>query len=75
MVYADNVNSLSESSYSVNRNTSALSADVDAVGLEVNAEWLKDMHISREQNAGQNHQIRTGNESFEVVAVFRHEQQ
>jgi hypothetical protein len=38
MVYADNVNSLSESSYSVNRNTSALSADVDAVGLEVNAE-------------------------------------
>jgi hypothetical protein len=39
MVYADNVNSLSESTYSVKRNTSALSAVcVEGVGLEVNAE-------------------------------------
>jgi hypothetical protein len=38
MAYADNVKSLSESTYSVKRNTSALSAAVDDVGLEVNAE-------------------------------------
>jgi hypothetical protein len=33
------------------------------------------MHISREENTGQNHTINIGNESFEVMAVFRHEQQ
>jgi len=33
------------------------------------------MRISREQNAGQNHKIKIGNESFEAVAVFRHEEQ
>jgi hypothetical protein len=48
---------------------------VEVIVLELNAEYLKDMHISREQNTGQNHKIKICNEPFEFVAVFRHEQQ
>jgi hypothetical protein len=41
------------------------------VGLEVNAEKTKYMLLSRHQNAGQNHNIKTGDRSFENVLQFK----
>jgi hypothetical protein len=38
------------------------------VGLEVNVEKTKCMLVSRDQNAGQNWEIRTANRSFENVS-------
>ena len=38
MVYADNANSMSESTYSVKRNTLALSAAVEDIVLELNVD-------------------------------------
>jgi hypothetical protein len=40
-------------------------------GLEVNIEKIKYILLSRHQNAGQNHDIKTANRSFENVAQFR----
>jgi hypothetical protein len=37
-------------------------------GLDVKAEKTKYMFVSLEQNAGQNHNIKTGKKSFESVA-------
>jgi hypothetical protein len=42
------------------------------VGLEVNAEQIKYMLLSRHQNAGQNHDIKINNRSFENVAQFKY---
>jgi hypothetical protein len=42
------------------------------VGLEVNAEKAKYMLMSRHQNAGQNHDVRIANRSFENVAQFKY---
>ena len=42
-----------------------------STGLEENAEKSKYKAISREQHAGQNHNINTGNESLESVEQFR----
>ena len=42
------------------------------VGLEVNAEETKCMIMSRDQNAGQNHGIKTRNKSFGRVKQFKY---
>ena len=39
-------------------------------GLEVNADKAKNMVISRVQNAGQSHSMKTDNSSFESVEDF-----
>jgi hypothetical protein len=41
-------------------------------GLEVNAEKTKNMLMSRHQNAGQNHNIKIGDRSFENVAQLKY---
>jgi hypothetical protein len=41
-------------------------------GLEINAANTKDMIMSRYPNTGQNHNIRTANESLENVAKFKY---
>ena len=41
-------------------------------GLEVNADNSKYMVISRDQNAGQSHSIKTDNSSFERVEEFKY---
>jgi hypothetical protein len=41
-------------------------------GLEVNAKKTKYMVLSRDQNAGQNSNIKIGNESFESVEHFKY---
>jgi hypothetical protein len=42
------------------------------VGLEVNVEKTKYMLVSRDQNAGQNRDIKIGNRSFENVSQFKY---
>jgi hypothetical protein len=42
------------------------------VGLEVNAEKTRYILLSRHQTAGQNHDIKIGNRSFENVAQFEY---
>jgi hypothetical protein len=42
------------------------------VGVEVNVEKKKYMLVSRDQNAGQNREIKIGNRSFENVSQFKY---
>jgi hypothetical protein len=42
------------------------------VGLEINVEKTKYMLVSRDQNAGQNQEIKIGNRSFENVSQFKY---
>jgi len=51
LVYADNVNILSRSLYTVKKNTEALLVASKETGLEVNGDKTKYMVMSRDQNA------------------------
>jgi hypothetical protein len=42
------------------------------VGIEVNAEKTKYMFMSYHQNAGQNHNVKMANNSFENITQFKH---
>jgi hypothetical protein len=42
------------------------------VGVEVNVEKTKCMLVSRDQNAGQNQEIKIGNKLFENVSQFKY---
>jgi hypothetical protein len=42
------------------------------IGLEVNTEKITYMVMSRNQNTGQNHNIKTDNKSFERVEEFKY---
>ena len=42
------------------------------IGLEVTAEKTKYMVMYRDQNAGQNHNVKTDNSSFEMVEEFKY---
>jgi hypothetical protein len=52
--------------------TEALVIAGKEIALEVNAEKTKYMVMSRDQNAGQNGNIRTGNKSFENMEQFKY---
>jgi hypothetical protein len=54
------------------QNTETLIGFSKEVGLEVNAEKTKYMLLSRHQNAGHNHKIKTGIKSNENVARFKY---
>jgi hypothetical protein len=72
LVYAAVVNILGGSIHSIKKNTEALVVANKEIGLEVNAEETKYMVMSRDQNAGQNHNIKIGNKSFERVEEFKY---
>jgi hypothetical protein len=40
-------------------------------GIDVNAEKIKYIFMSREEKVGKNHKIKTGKKSFACVAKFR----
>jgi hypothetical protein len=58
LVYADDVNILGGSTHSIKKNTEDLVIAGKETGLEVNAEKTTYMVMSRNQNAGQNHNIK-----------------
>jgi hypothetical protein len=70
--YADDVNLLGDHIDTINKNTETLIDASKEVGLEVNVEKTKYMLVSRDQNAGQNWDIKIGNRSFENVSQFRY---
>jgi hypothetical protein len=72
LVYADDVNILGGSIHSIKKNADDLMIASKEIGLEVNAENTKDMVMSRNQNAGHNHNIKIDNKSFEKVEEFKY---
>jgi hypothetical protein len=46
----------------------ALLVGSNEVGPEVNTDKMRRLFVSRQENAGQNHHIRTGKKSFEKVS-------
>jgi hypothetical protein len=63
LAYADDVSLLGDNIDSINKNTQTLIDASTEVGLEVNIEKTKYMLVSRDQNAGQNREIKIGNKS------------
>ena len=63
-VYADDVNILSGRVHAMQKNTDALVVASKENGLEVNADKIKFMVMSRDQNAGQNCSMKTDNNSL-----------
>jgi hypothetical protein len=72
LVYADDVNLLSDSVNTIKENTETLLEAGRNVGLEINAEKTKYMIMTPHPNSGQNQNIRITNESFENVAKFKY---
>jgi hypothetical protein len=72
LVYADDVNLLKDNIDIIKESTEPLIDASKEVGPEVNAEKTKYMLLSRHQNAGQNHNIKIGDRSFENVVEFKY---
>jgi len=72
MVYADDVNILGGSEHTVKENTETLVVGSKETGIEVNADITKYTAMSRNQNAGRSHYIKTDNSSFERVEQFKY---
>ena len=58
--------------HTVEKNTEALVVAIKENGLEVNADKTKYVVMSRDQNAGRSHSVRTDNSSFERVEEFKY---
>jgi hypothetical protein len=52
LIHGDNVNILGGSIHTTEKNTEALAAASKGTGLEVNADTMKYMAMSQDQNAG-----------------------
>jgi hypothetical protein len=72
LVYADGNNILGGSIHSVKKSAEDLVVASKENGLEVNAEKTKYLVMSRNQNAGHNHNIIIDNKSFERVEEFKY---
>jgi hypothetical protein len=72
LVYADDVDMWGGSIHSIKKNAEDLVVASKETGVEVNAEKTKYMVMSRNQNAGQNPNIKIDNKSFERVEEFKY---
>jgi hypothetical protein len=72
LVYADNVNLLGDKIDTVNKNTKTLTDINKEIDLEVNAAKTKYMMSFCNQKAGQNHDIKIADRSFENVVPFKY---
>ena len=64
LVYADDVNILGGGVHTITKNTEALLVGSKEAGLKVNASKTRYMVMSRDQNAGRNHELKFDNSSF-----------
>jgi len=71
LVYADDVNIWGRSVHTVKEKAKTLVVASKEIGLEVNADKTKYMVMSRDQNTGRSHSIKTDNVSFERVEEFK----
>jgi len=58
--------------HTVKENVEALIVARKEIGVEVNADKIKYMVMSRDQTAGQSHSMRIDNSSFERVEEFKY---
>jgi hypothetical protein len=72
LAYADDVNLLGDNIASIKKNTENLIDASKEVGLEINVVKTKYMLLSRQQNVGQNRDIKIANRSFENVSQFKY---
>jgi hypothetical protein len=72
VAYADDVNILGGSVHTVQENSDALVVATKEIGLEVNTDKTKYMFMSRDQNAGRVHSVKTDNSSSERVEEFKY---
>jgi len=72
LVYADDVNILGGSIYTIKKSTGALVVASKEIGLEVNADKTMYMVMSRDQNAERNHSTKIDTSSFERVEEFKY---
>jgi hypothetical protein len=72
LAYADDVTLLGDNIDTIEKNTEILINASKEVGLEVNVEKTKYMLLSRQQNVGQNRDIKIANKSFENVLQFKY---
>ena len=72
LVHADDVNIMGGSVRTIHKSTEASLVDSKYTGLEVNADKTLNMVMSRDQNAGRNHSVKTDNSSFERVEEFKY---
>jgi hypothetical protein len=70
--YADGVNLLRGNMDNIKKNTETLLDDSKNVGLERNVERTMNMLLAYHRNAGQNHNLKIANRSFENVAQFKY---
>jgi hypothetical protein len=67
VVYADNVTISGRSVHVIKKNAEAVVDASKETGLEVNADTSKCMVMSRDQDAGRSHSIKTDNSKYEKV--------
>jgi hypothetical protein len=72
LVYADVVNLLGDNIDTINKNTETLIDSSKVVALEVNVEKTKYMLLSCHKYAGQSHDIKIADRSFENVAQLKY---
>ena len=72
LIYADYVNILGKSVHITKKNPEASVVRRKEIGLEVNDDKTKYMAMSRDQNAGQNHNLGIDDKSFERVDQFQY---
>ena len=58
--------------HTIKKNPEALLVGSKESGLDVNADETKHMVMTRDQNAGRSHSIKTDNSSFERVEEFKY---
>jgi len=72
LAYADDVNILAGSTYTLKENAEALVAATRETGLEVSADKTKYMVMSRDQYAGRIQSVRIDNSTFERMEEFKY---
>jgi hypothetical protein len=75
LVNADDVNILGTSVHTVKENIGTLVVAIKEIGLEVNVDKTKYMVMTRDQNAGGSHRLKTDNRSFKRVEEFKYLEQ